>query len=119
LKINLKLALSSLVENSTKDKIWSYNKYLDKYNDFSSFRNHRKFLKENYLKKGGISLGVNNINNKSSVGKTVELLNKYKKYLSNSYIFKNKDKMAICSAIYKYDIDKISFYILEIIENQN
>jgi hypothetical protein len=41
LKINLKLAQSSLDEISTKDKFLSYNKYLDKYNDFSF--NHRKF----------------------------------------------------------------------------
>jgi hypothetical protein len=65
----------------------------------------------------GISLWVNNINNKSYVGKSVDLFNRLNKnYLSNSYIFKNKAKMAICSAIYKYGIDKFSFYILEIIE---
>jgi hypothetical protein len=50
----------------TKDKFLSYNKYLDKYNDFS-FKN-RKIIKEKYLKKMGIYLWVNNINNKSYVG---------------------------------------------------
>jgi hypothetical protein len=133
LKINLKLAQSSLDEKSTKDKFLSYNKYLDKYNDFSF--NHRKFtlaplasansgwgrgralVKGKYLKKAGIYLWVNNINNKSYVGKSVDLFNRLNKnYLSNYYIFKNKEKMAICSAIYKYGIDKFSFYILEIIE---
>jgi group I intron endonuclease len=65
----------------------------------------------------GIYLWVNNINNKSYVDKSVDLFNRLNKnYLSNSYIFKNKEKMAICSAIYKYGIDKFSFYILEIIE---
>jgi len=40
-------------------------------------------------KKMGISLWVNNINNKSYVGKSVDLLNRLNKnYLSNSYIFK-------------------------------
>ena len=39
MKINLKLAQSSLDEKSTKDKFLSYNKYLDKYNDFS-FNHH-------------------------------------------------------------------------------
>jgi group I intron endonuclease len=125
LKINLKLAQSSLdplleaslgqEEKSTKDKFLSYNKYLDKYNDFSF--NNRKIIKEKYLKKMGIYLWLNNINNKSYVGKSVDLFNRLNKnYLSNSYIFKNKEKMAICSAIYKYGIDKFSFYILEIIE---
>lgn len=46
LKINLKLAQSSLDEKSTKDKFLSYNKYLDKYNDFSF--NNRKIIKEKY-----------------------------------------------------------------------
>ena len=65
----------------------------------------------------GIYLWVNNINNKSYVGKSVDLFNRLNKnYLSNSDIFKNKEKLAICSAIYKYGIDKFSFYILEIIE---
>jgi GIY-YIG catalytic domain len=74
-------------------------------------------VKGKYLKKSGIYLWVNSINNKSYVGKSVDLFNRLNKnYLSNSYIFKNKEKMAICSAIYKYGIDKFSFYILEIIE---
>ena len=65
----------------------------------------------------GIYLWVNNINNKSYVGKSVDLFNRLNKnYLSNSDIFKNKEKLAICSAIYKYGIDKFSFYILELIE---
>jgi hypothetical protein len=59
LKINLKLAQSSLDEKSTKDKFLSYNKYLDKYNDFSF--NDRKIIKEKYLKKkqknGYLSMG--------------------------------------------------------------
>ena len=49
----------------------SYNKYLGKYKDFSF--NHRKFIKDKYKKKKqtkiGIYLWVNNLNNKSYVGK--------------------------------------------------
>ena len=76
---------------------------------------NRKVIKEKYYNKTGIYLWV--INNKSYVGKSVNLFNRLNKnYLSNSYIFKNKEKMAICAAIYKYGINKFSFYILEIIE---
>ena len=76
-----------------------------------------KLSKKNIKKKTGIYLWLNNINNKSYDGKSVNLFNRLNKiYLSNSDILKNKDKMAICSAIHKYGIDKISFYILEIIE---
>jgi hypothetical protein len=58
LKINLNLAQSYLDEKSTQDKILSYNKYLDKYSDFSF--NHRKFIKKKYLKttKWVISYGL-------------------------------------------------------------
>jgi excinuclease UvrABC nuclease subunit len=69
--------------------------YLDKYSDFSI--KERKIIKEKYYNKTGIYLWVNNINNKSYVGKSVNLFNRLNKnYLSNSYIFKNKAKMAIC-----------------------
>jgi len=77
-----------------------------------------KIIKEKYYNKTGIYLWVNNTNNKSYVGKSVNLFNRLNKnYLSNSYIFKNKAKLAICGAIYKYGINKFSFYILEIIES--
>ena len=59
---------------------------------------------------------VNNINNKSYVGKSINLYNRLNKiYLSIFYINKNKEKMAICAAISKYGIDKFSFYVLELI----
>ena len=69
------------------------------------------------MNKSGIYLWVNNINKKSYVGKSVNIFNRLNKnYLSNSYIFKNRDKMAICAAILKYGIGNFTFYILEIID---
>jgi hypothetical protein len=129
LKFNLNLALDYLDEKSTQDKIWSYNKYLDKYSDFSF--NLRKFIQKKYLKKTNKKMGnylwIKNINNKSYVGKSVDLFKRLNKiYIYNYYIFKNKEKWLFVSyttvvqqlynsAIYKYGIDKIYFYILFII----
>ena len=36
-----------------------------------------------------------------------------RKYLSPSYINTNKTKMAICSALFKYDSKNFTFYVLE------
>ena len=84
----------------TKDKFLSYNKYLDKYNDFSF--NRRKIIKEKYLKKKtGIYLCFNNINNKSYVGKSVNLFNRLNKiYLSNSDIKKKIKKKWLFVQLY-------------------
>lgn len=107
----IKLALSSLDDKYAKDWLLSYSKYLDKYSDF--YIKNRQIIKEKYYNKTGIYLGVNNINNKSYVGNSVNLFNKLnKQYLSNSYIYKNKEKMAICAAIYKYGINKFSFLFI-------
>lgn len=85
------------------------------YSDFS-FKS-RKFIKNKYYNQTGIYLWINSINNKSYVGKSVNLFNRLNKnYLSKSYVFKNKGKMAICAAIHKYGITKFSFYILEILD---
>lgn len=63
---------------------------------------------------------INNINNKSYVGKSVNLFNRLNKnYLSSFYINKNKEKMAICAAIFKYGIKNFSFYILEVVSKDN
>nr|YP_010721243.1 GIY-YIG homing endonuclease [Cyathus striatus]WDS46394.1 GIY-YIG homing endonuclease [Cyathus striatus]WDS46429.1 GIY-YIG homing endonuclease [Cyathus striatus] len=107
--------------NSPKDKfpfsLSSSIKYLDKYDDFS-YKN-RKFIKDKYYNKRGIYLWVNNSNNKSYVGKSVNLFNRLNKnYLSSDYINRNKNKMSICAAIYKYGIQNFSVYILEIIDLQ-
>ena len=58
---------------------------------------------------------MNNTNNKSYVGKSVNLYQRLSKYLSKTYIQKTKNKMAICSAIDKYGIDNFTLYILETI----
>ena len=52
-----------------------------------------RIIKEKYLNKNGSYLCVNNINNNYYVGKSVNIFNRLNKnYLSNSYIFKNKEK---------------------------
>lgn len=56
---------------------------------------------------------MNNINNKSYVDKSVNLYIRISKYFSNNYINTNKDKMAICGAIFKYKIHNFSLYVLE------
>lgn len=72
----------------------------------------------------GNQLWINNINNKSYVGKSVDLFNRLDKiYLSNYYIFKNKENGYLLviqqlynTAIYIYGIDKFDFYILVIFQ---
>ena len=83
----------------------------EKFNDFSY--NGRSIIKKNYSKIPGIYLWVNNVNSRCYVGKSINLYLRFSKYLSPSYIKGNKTKMAICSAISKYDIDNFTFYVLE------
>nr|YP_010990986.1 GIY-YIG homing endonuclease [Pappia fissilis]WOX61259.1 GIY-YIG homing endonuclease [Pappia fissilis] len=94
-----------------KDIILSYINDKDCFTDFSS--NGKSIIKTKYYKKQGIYLWVNNTNNRSYVGKSVNLYQRLSKYLSTTYIQKNK--MAICSAIDKYGIDNFTLYILETI----
>jgi len=83
----------------------------EKFNDFSY--SGKSIIKKKYSKIQGIYLWVNNKNNRSYVGKSINLYLRFSKYLSPSYIKNNKTKMAICSAISKYEIDSFTFYVLE------
>jgi len=96
-----------------KDKFLSLINDKDCFTNFSF--NGKSIIKTKYHKKQGIYLWVNNINNRSYVGKSVNLYQRLSKYLSTTYIQKNKNKMAICSAIDKYGIDNFTLYILETI----
>jgi group I intron endonuclease len=92
--------------------------FIDKYIDFSF--NGKKIIKQKYNNIQGIYLWINNLNNKSYVGKSVNIFNRLNKnYLSSYYINKNKDKMAICAAILKYGIKNFTFYILEVVNKDN
>jgi GIY-YIG catalytic domain len=98
---------SNKIDSKFKDKNFNFKpsiKYLDKYNDFS-YRD-RTIIKQKYFKLKGIYLWINNINNKSYVGKSVNLYLRISKYFSCSalrtnYIYTNKSKMIICEAIFK------------------
>ena len=130
-EINNALAKTSLNINETKDRFYPLPtlqlrstgdtveaNYIDKYVDFSY--NGRKIIKQKYNNVQGIYLWVNNINNKSYVGKSVNLFNRLNKnYLSSNYIKRNKDKMAICAAIFKYNIKNFTFYILEVVSKDS
>ena len=105
---NLPLSISQI-----KDKFLHYIKDKDCFTDFSS--KGKSIIKTKYFKKQGIYLWVNNTNNKSYVGKSVNLYQRLSKYLSKTYIQKTKNKMGICSAIDKYGTDNFTLYILETI----
>lgn len=105
---NLPLSISPI-----KDKFLSYINNKDCFTDFSS--NGKSIIRIKYYKIQGIYLWVNNTNNRSYVGKSVNLYKRLSKYLSTTYIQKHKNKMAICSAIDKYGIDNFTLYILETI----
>jgi hypothetical protein len=94
-----------------KDNLSSILSNIGKYNDFNYIG--RSVLKQKYQKIPGIYLWVNKINNKCYVGKSINLYLRFSKYLSTSYIHNNKNKMGICGAIFKYDINNFSFYVLE------
>lgn len=102
-----------------KDKFFDIKhsiNYLDKYNDFSN--SGRRIIRLKYLKKQGIYLWINNFNNRSYVGKSVNLSIRINKYFSFNYINNTKSKMAICGAISKYNINNFSLYILETIDDK-
>lgn len=107
---NYKKADLILIEE-VKDNLSSILSNFDKYNDFSY--NERSIIKQKYIKIPGIYLWVNNMNKKCYVGKSINLYLRFSKYLSPSYINSNKNKMGICGAIFKYDINNFTFYILE------
>lgn len=94
--------------------------YVDKYNDFSHSHCHsgRSVIKIKYTKLQGIYLWINNINNKSYIGKYVNLYSRLSKYFSSYYLKNNKLKMAICGAISKHGINNFTLYILEIVDKE-
>ena len=94
-----------------KDKFSSSISYLDKFNEFNY--EGRSLIKNKYNKIQGIYLWINNINNKSYVGKSVNLYQRLSQYLSLSYLNDNKTKMAICGALLKNSFHNFTFYILE------
>jgi hypothetical protein len=124
-EIKLASDKSCLNINDTKDRFYSLSlehtmitNFIDKYIDFSF--NGKKIIKQKYNNIQGIYLWINNLNNKSYVGKSVNIFNRLNKnYLSSYYINKNKDKMAICAAILKYGIKNFTFYILEVVNKDN
>ena len=89
-----------------------FKSYIDKYTDFSY--SERLIIKKKYNKIPAIYLWLNNINNKSYVGKSVNVYQRMSKYFSKKYLINNKKKMAICGAIDKYGHNNFTFYILEI-----
>ena len=74
---NLPLSISQI-----KDKFLHYIKDKDCFTDFSS--KGKSIIKTKYFKKQGIYLWVNNTNNKSYVGKSVNLYQRLSKYLSKT-----------------------------------
>lgn len=106
------------LSDGENDKISIFlNSYRDKYMDFSY--SGRSAIKEKFNKIPGIYLWLNNINNKSYVGKSVNIYQRLSKYFSKSYTINNKKKMAICGAIDKYGINNFTFYVLEIINTES
>jgi hypothetical protein len=96
-----------------KDKFFDFSPsidYVEKYNDFSY--SGRSIIKIKYTKLQGVYLWINNINNKSYIGKSVNLYPRLSKYFSSYYIKNNKLKMAICGAISKHSINNFTLYIL-------
>jgi hypothetical protein len=77
----------------TKNKFSSLQpsiKYIDKFHDFSY--SGINIIKQKYKKIKGIYLWVNNVNNKSYVGKSVNLYQRLSKYFSSKYIKNNSKK---------------------------
>lgn len=74
----------------SKDKFSSSIEYKDKYTDFSY--SGRSIIKQKYNQIQGIYLWVNNINNRSYVGKSVNIYQRLSKYFSPSYINNTKSK---------------------------
>jgi len=75
--------------------------------------NGRLVLKFKFKGIPGIYLWVNKNNNRSYIGKSVNLFIRISKYFSTNYIRTNKNKMAICGAIDKYGINSFNLYIIE------
>jgi|SRR5689334_5137302 hypothetical protein len=89
----------SIKEIKVKDQFLSYIENKDSFTDFSS--KGKSLIKIKYYRVQGIYLWVNNTNNRSYVGKSVNLYQRLNNYLSKNYIMKTKNKMAICAAIDK------------------
>lgn len=74
-------------------------------------------IKTNYRKCSLIYLWFNKINNKTYVGKTVNLAARLSKYLNPNYLNKHRQSMAICAALLSHNIRNFEFYILEIVSS--
>lgn len=103
---------TSNLKDSSKDN--SDVKYLDCYNNLD-FKN-KSLIRQRYAKVSGIYMWLNHLNNKCYIGSSKNLYSRMNNYLSPYYISRNEKKMAICSAIAKYNIEHFSFYILEVID---
>lgn len=103
----------SLVDKDKHNNI----KYIDKYSEHTP--SSRTLFRQKYSKVTGIYLWVNNKNNRSYVGKSTNLHQRINKYYSTAYNRNNKDKMAICGAIFVHDIDNFTLYILEILDSNS
>lgn len=111
MNLSNKLNKSSKLILLDKDNLSSIPLSAEKFNDFSY--SGRIIIKEKYSKIAGIYLWVNNINHRCYVGKSINLYLRFSNYLSPSYIKNNQTKMAICSAIFKYESNNFTFYVLE------
>ena len=60
---------------------------------------------------------MNKENNRSYVGRSVNIYRRLSQYLSSTYISNNNKKMAICGSILKYGYTNFTFYVLEICKN--
>ncbi len=76
-------------------------------------------IKSKYFKKAGVYMWINNKTKRCYIGSTNNLYSRMNNYLSLNYINKNKDKMAICSAIAKYNITNFTFVILELVNTSS
>lgn len=101
-----------------KDKFKSIQpavNYIDKFTDYTY--NGKTIIKQKYLKVKGIYLWVNEITGKSYVGKSINLYQRFNQYFSTYYINNTKSKMAICGAIFKYNIGNFTLYVLEVVDS--
>ena len=89
--------------------------YLDKYEDFSEYG--KSIIRNKYKKIAGVYLWLNKENNRSYVGRSVNIYRRLSQYLSSTYISNNNKKMAICGSILKYGYTNFTFYVLEICKN--
>lgn len=65
--------------------------------------------------KAGVYRWTNKLNGKSYIGSSINLSNRLHVYFNKAYIEKNKDNMAINSALLKYGYSNFKLEILEYI----